>query len=328
MRLPSALPLPKKYTCLLGLRRLPASDFVASSLRGHQLMTPVPRFQKYRPAAESECSNRFISRSRACAQRRVVGHDEHVVEEPRDGRLERRRPRRTPRGSPRPTRPPPRSPCSRCSISSSSATSAGSFSSAFAQVAVERRERRVVELARDVAHALERRRPAAGTAPTRENSGSARRFSLAGRPAAASSPRPRSASTARTLPPIGAALLRSAYSSRSRQERVERRPALLELAGRVAVALRAPRRPASPSGSAHARCRSAPRRRARIRSMPCACRRSPNGSRDPVGRSPARNRPTSVSSLSASDTHAQVTRGRRRAPPPSAPRRLRRATGR
>ena len=54
------------------------------------------------------------------------------------------------------------------------------------------------------------------------------------------------------------------------------------------------------------------------RRMPCAWRRSPNGSRDPVGRSPARNRPTSVSSLSASDTAAHVTRagaerlGRRR----------------
>ena len=47
---------------------------------------------------------------------------------------------------------------------------------------------------------------------------------------------------------------------------------------------------------------------ARIRRMPCAWRRSPNGSRDPVGRSPARNRPTSVSSLSASDTAAHVTR--------------------
>ncbi len=46
---------------------------------------------------------------------------------------------------------------------------------------------------------------------------------------------------------------------------------------------------------------------------PCAWRRSPNGSRDPVGRSPARKSPTSVSSLSASDTAAHAV-----APAPSA----------
>ena len=41
--------------------------------------------------------------------------------------------------------------------------------------------------------------------------------------------------------------------------------------------------------------------------MPCAARRSPYGSREPVGRSPAANMPTTVSSLSASETAAQVT---------------------
>ena len=41
--------------------------------------------------------------------------------------------------------------------------------------------------------------------------------------------------------------------------------------------------------------------------MPWAARRSPYGSRDPVGRSPAANMLTTVSSLSASDTAAHVT---------------------
>ena len=40
--------------------------------------------------------------------------------------------------------------------------------------------------------------------------------------------------------------------------------------------------------------------------MPCAARRKPYGSRDPVGRSPAANMPVTVSSLSASDTAAHV----------------------
>ena len=63
---------------------------------------------------------------------------------------------------------------------------------------------------------------------------------------------------------------------------------------------------------------------------PCACRRSPNGSREPVGRSPAANKPTSVSSLSASDTAAHVTPRRRRAARASAarpPRRRSAGTG-
>ena len=68
----------------------------------------------------------------------------------------------------------------------------------------------------------------------------------------------------------------------------------------------------------HASVRSSASPSSRIRMTPCAWRRSPNGSRDPVGRSPARNSPTSVSSLSASDTAAHVSRagtergGRRR----------------
>ena len=49
-----------------------------------------------------------------------------------------------------------------------------------------------------------------------------------------------------------------------------------------------------------------------IRNRPCACRRRPNGSREPVGARPPTNRPTSVSSLSAIDTAAHVT-----APAPS-----------
>ena len=41
--------------------------------------------------------------------------------------------------------------------------------------------------------------------------------------------------------------------------------------------------------------------------MPWAARRSPYGSRDPVGRSPAANMLVTVSSLSASETAAHVT---------------------
>ncbi len=66
-----------------------------------------------------------------------------------------------------------------------------------------------------------------------------------------------------------------------------------------AAATRPPRsgRAASPVSSG---------RSTRIAKTPCACRRSPNGSRAPRGRSPARNRPTRVSSLSARATAAQV----------------------
>ena len=128
-----------------------------------------------------------------------------------------------------------------------------------------------------------------------------------------SSPRSPAASTARTLrrsaprcskhelqalaqERVSAARVRNVASPRRRSPR-----GLLEQSRRAAARTRTPGR--------------APRRPSRIRRMPCACRRSPNGSRDPVGRSPARNRPTSVSSLSASDTHAHVTRAAPSAPP-------------
>ena len=56
-------------------------------------------------------------------------------------------------------------------------------------------------------------------------------------------------------------------------------------------------------------------------------RRSPKGSREPVTFSPAQNKPTTVSSLSASDTAAHVVAAARAARG-SAARRLRHPTGR
>ena len=76
----------------------------------------------------------------------------------------------------------------------------------------------------------------------------------------------------------------------------------------------APRAACTPRSTSRARftfARVRPRsgRSVRIFTTPWAARRSPYGSREPVGFSPAAKRPTSVSSLSASETAAQVTRG-------------------
>ena len=111
--------------------------------------------------------------------------------------------------------------------------------------------------------------------------------------------------TARTLRRVEAALLEHVARARSARNSQQRR-APARRVERRAESRRGARRPASPSD----RPRRSPvssGRSTRISTTPCAARRSPYGSREPVGLSPAANRPTIVSSLSASDTAAQVT---------------------
>ena len=329
VRSPSALPLPKKYTCFVAFAvRSPSSRLLRafalhgssrSSFAVHRITTPSPRFQKYRPAAESAFQPLHQPQPRV-AQRRVVGHDEHFVEEARDRRLELPPPRRTPSRKSRPPRPRRRSPARAGSSSSSSATSAGSLSSASRRRLLQRRELLGVS-----SRAMLRTRlnavASCRNGSDRENSGrpAGSRCEI-GRPAVR--PRDRAiASTARMLPPIGAALLERVLQPLG-EERAQVRPDRSSSRG-LAVSL--PRAFAQRlERHAHARARRASRRRAGAAGCRAPARRSPNGSRDPVGRSPARNRPTSVSSLSASDTAAQVDARRRRAPPTAAPRRPRR----
>ncbi len=264
-------------------------------------------------------SSRFISHSRARLQRRVVGHDEHFVEEARDRRLELRRlgVRVAVVGARR--RPRRRSPCSRSSISSSSAhfgrlrqrrlRSAG---------AAERRERLGVELARDVAHALERRRQLPERLRLRRTPAAPRRFVLQVRDRHVAAARSWSRQHRADVAPIGAALLAARTPAARRGTSRDVGPDLRVGLERRSL-WRALRRAADRSARGSRRPRAARRRAG------SAARRAPAaaGRTDRAIRSAARppgTGPTSVSSLSASETHAHVTRaaperGRRTARP-------------